>query len=70
MDDWAIRITELEAAGWTLTDLAKEVGLSTSAVSDLKRGASKSPRGMAAVRLHELHARAVAKKVADSQRAA
>lgn len=57
MDDWSLRITALEAAGWSLVDIAKEVGLSTSAVSDIKRGASKAPRGMAAVRLHALYER-------------
>lgn len=57
MHDWSDRIKALEDAGWSLTRIGAEVGLSTSSVSDLKRGDSKEPRGMAAVRLHDLHSR-------------
>lgn len=39
----------------TLVDIGRAIGLSTSSVSDIKRGASKEPRGMAAVRLFDLH---------------
>lgn len=57
MSEWSERIKQLEAAGWSLTKIGEEVGLSTSAMSDLKQGESKAPRGMAAVRLHKLHER-------------
>jgi len=53
---WAERITILESRGWTLVELGREVELSPQALSDIKRGATNEPRGMAAVRLHKLHA--------------
>lgn len=53
---WASRITDLEGRGWTLVELGREVRLSPQALSDIKRGATVEPRGMAAVRLHKLHA--------------
>lgn len=52
MKTWAQRITELEAAGWSLTALGAHIGLSPQSLSDIKQGRSKEPRGMAAVRLH------------------
>ena len=52
--NWSELIKELELAGWSLTDIGREVGLSTSSISDLKNARSTEPRGMAAVRLHEL----------------
>lgn len=55
MKSWAERITELEAAGWSLTGIADRIGSSQQALSELKQGRSKEPRGMAAVNLHELH---------------
>jgi transcriptional regulator with XRE-family HTH domain len=57
MKTWAERITELEASGMSLTQIANDIGTSQQALSELKQGRSKEPRGMAAVRLHELHAR-------------
>lgn len=39
----------------TLAEIATEVGLSTSSVGDLASGRSSSPRGEAAMRLHDLH---------------
>jgi len=57
MKTWAERITELESAGRSLTEIAADIGMSQSALSEVKQGRSKEPRGMAAVRLHELHAR-------------
>lgn len=52
MNDWTSRIIELEESGWSLTAIAEHIGLSPSAVSEIKQGRSKAPRGMAAVRLH------------------
>lgn len=70
MNDWAQRIRDLEGAGWSLTRLAGEIGLAVSSVSDLKNGLSKEPRGMAAVKLHELHGRECAPVTDGGARAA
>lgn len=56
MKTWAQRIEELEAAGWSLTEIGKHIDLSPQAVSDIKCGRSKEPRGMAAVNLHAMEA--------------
>jgi hypothetical protein len=56
---WSDRIRALEALGWSLTGLGRAIGLSPQGVSDIKQGRTKAPAGMAAVRLHELHARAL-----------
>lgn len=55
MENWSVRIRELEAKGWTLARIGRVVGLSSGAISDLKQGYSKKPTGMAAVKLHALH---------------
>lgn len=52
---WSARITELEANGWSLTELALAIGKSPQALSDIKQGRTKEPGGMAAVKLHHLH---------------
>lgn len=54
--DWSRCIKALQANGWTLTNLAKEVGISVSGLSDIKQGRSSAPRGMVAVKLHDLYA--------------
>ncbi len=41
----------------SVTEIAIESGLSVSGVYDLKNGYTKEPRGMAAVRLHEMIAK-------------
>ena len=56
MTEWAHRIRRLEAAGWSLTDLAKTLGIAVSTVSDIKTGRTLEPKGMAAVRLFGLAA--------------
>jgi len=53
---WSARIKALEAIGWSVTDIARAIGKSISATSDLKHGRITEPTGMAAVRLHHLHA--------------
>jgi len=53
--NWSTRITDLEERGWSLVELGREVRLSPQALSDIKRGATSEPRGMAAVRLYKLH---------------
>ena len=55
MSTWSDRIAALESAGWSLTGLAREIGISPQALSDIKQGRTIEPRGMAAVRLHALH---------------
>lgn len=52
---WKECIAALEAAGWSLTELGRVISLSPQSLSDIKQGRSNSPRGMAAVRLHNLH---------------
>jgi transcriptional regulator with XRE-family HTH domain len=56
MTEWAHRIRRLEAAGWSLTDLARTLGIAVSTVSDIKNGRTLEPKGMAAVRLFGLAA--------------
>lgn len=57
MSEWSERIKELEALDMTLAQIAKAIGMHVSSVSDIKRGASKAPTGMAAVELYKLHRR-------------
>jgi hypothetical protein len=62
MDNWAEKITTLEAEGKTLTALSDDVGLSPQALSDIKQGRTKAPTGMAAVRLHRFYLAAVKRR--------
>jgi transcriptional regulator with XRE-family HTH domain len=55
MSTWSEKVHELHSAGWTLTDTAREIGLSVQSLSDIKQGRTKEPTGMAAVKLHALH---------------
>lgn len=57
MENWAQKISRLQALGWSLTRLGRAIGLSPQALSDIKQGRTKAPAGMAAVRLHEIHER-------------
>lgn len=52
--DWAVKVTDLEAAGMAQGRIARAVGLSRTALNDLKTGRSGEPKGMVAVRLHAL----------------
>lgn len=54
---WARRITELREKGLSLAEIGQETGLATSTVSDLEQGRHDSPRGEAALKLHDLHRR-------------
>lgn len=63
MTEWADRIKAIQdASGLSLTDLAREVGMSVSGLSDVRHGRSAEPRGMAAVRLHAMHERLTSAK--------
>ncbi|UYB51185.1 helix-turn-helix transcriptional regulator [Xanthomonas sp. AM6] len=53
---WADRIKALEARGWSLTEIGRAIEKSPQAVSDIKQGRTREPGGMAAVKLHQLHA--------------
>lgn len=53
--DWSDRIKALEDAGLTLKAIGEAVGLTSSGVSEIKRGATKAPRGDAALKLDALH---------------
>lgn len=55
MTDWAQKIRDARAAGATLAQIGEAVGLSPGAVSDIEQGRTAEPRGMAAVKLHDLH---------------
>jgi transcriptional regulator with XRE-family HTH domain len=60
-NSWQSKVTDLEAINWSLTDIAAAIGLSISAVSDIKQGRTKEPRGHAAVSLQLLHAKQMKK---------
>ncbi len=55
MQAWATRISDLTSRGLTYADIGERIGLAPSTVGDLATGRSKSPRGEAAIRLHDLH---------------
>jgi hypothetical protein len=57
MDNWSEKVRALEAAGWTLTEIARHTGMSLPGVSDVKQRRTKNPGGMPAVRLHALYER-------------
>jgi len=57
MKTWSERIRELQAAGFTLAAIGEAVGLATSSVGDLAVGRNLEPKGDAALKLHELHAK-------------
>lgn len=57
MSTWAGIVTDLETLGWSLTGLGRAIGLSPQALSDIKQGRTRAPSGIAAVKLHDLHAR-------------
>lgn len=57
MSNWSEKVIALEAAGWSQSDIAVEVGISPQSISDIKAKRTVEPRGMAAVGLHALHAR-------------
>jgi len=68
--DWKNLIAELAAAGVTQTEIATECGVSQSTISDLSRGASKSPSfelGSRLVALHTLRKAAPTKEAAAEQ---
>lgn len=64
---WADRIRALEARGWSLTEIGRAIEKSPQAVSDIKQGRTREPGGMAAVRLHQLHASGALPPPADQQ---
>lgn len=55
MTTWPEMIAALEERGWTLIAIADAIDSTPSAVSEIKQGRSKQPRGMRAVRLHALY---------------
>lgn len=50
---WAEKV-KLIQGDLTLTELAKRLDVPVSTLNDIKRGASIAPRGMTAVRIHEI----------------
>ena len=69
MNPWAQKIASLESWGWSLTGIAKEVGGSPQALSDIKQGRTKEPRGNVGLRLHSLY-ELESSKAPDRQHAA
>lgn len=55
MTTWSMRIRDLQSSGLTFNEIGEAVGLATSSIGDIATGRSGSPRGEAAIRLHELH---------------
>ena len=70
MSTWATRIQELRETGMTLAEIGDAVGLATSSVSDIEQGRTESPRGDAAMKLHQLHLDRLAKPTRKSATAA
>jgi ribosome-binding protein aMBF1 (putative translation factor) len=62
MADWADKVKALEESGWSLTDLADEIGLKPASLSDIKQGRTKASSANAYVRLHELYSKLPAGK--------
>ncbi|PPE74612.1 hypothetical protein C3942_07570 [Solimonas fluminis] len=58
--DWKERVLCCERAGLSRADIADFCGLSYSSLGDLMRGATREPRGMAAVKLWQLSERLAA----------
>ncbi len=54
---WIERVLWCERAGLSRAEIADSCGLSYSSLGDLMRGATREPRGMAAVRLWQLSER-------------
>lgn len=61
MVTWSSRIRDLQQSGLTFAEIGALVGLATSSIGDIATGRSGSPRGEAAIRLHELHRRRCAR---------
>lgn len=55
MNTWQKLVIELEARGWSLTAIAREVGASIGAIADLKQGRTREPRASVGIALMELH---------------
>lgn len=54
---WAEKIEALEDHGFSLVEIADEVGLTTASISEIKQGRTKAPTGMAAVHLYQMYER-------------
>lgn len=55
MPTWSARIKELRKAGYTLGQIGEKIGLAATSVSDIEQERSESPRGDAALLLHQFH---------------
>lgn len=52
---WQEMIADLNNSGMTYAEIGNETGCAASTIGDLATGRSKSPTGMAAVKLMRLH---------------
>lgn len=57
MSIWSEKVIALETAGWSQADISNEIGISAQSISDIKAKRTAEPRGMAAVKLNDLHKR-------------
>lgn len=57
--NWKAHIELLLATGWTVAEIAVEVGVTGNAIREISSGRTKSPRGDAALKLAALAPRAV-----------
>lgn len=55
MITWKKRIRDLQASGLTLREIAEQIGMSQSGVSDIANGHVEEPGGNAALKLDKLH---------------
>lgn len=55
MTIWQKKIKALGLVGWGISRIAREVGVSIAAVSELKQGRSKEPRFTTAMRINALY---------------
>lgn len=57
MTDWKEMIARCEAGGWSRKAIAEYCGLAYTSLCDIAKGHTTEPKGMAAVKLHELASR-------------
>lgn len=59
MINWPEILTDLQAQGYTLTQIAAETGTSVQQLSNVKQGKTREILGTLAVKLYDLHRRKV-----------
>lgn len=54
-NDWQSKIALIEASGLTRKDICDACDIAYSTLSEIANGGSKEPRGIKAVKLHDLY---------------